>query len=264
MNAKGLVPILCGVLWILFLGTGACEAGDAWNDLTTPVISEFLASNGSQMPLGEGDLLDADGYSSDWIELYNPTPAPFDLGGWYLTDDADKLNKWRFPSLTVLVSNGYLVVFASGKNRTTGELHTNFKLAAEGGYLALVMSDGKTVVYDYGEGYPPQLRDVSYGLPQNGPICTAPQYFATPTPGRANTAPPIEVVAVPRFSREHGLCDNPFTLTLSCDTPGATIRYTTDGQSPTETSGTVYSTPITIATTTCVRAARFQVGLPVA
>ena len=38
-----------------------------------------------------------------------------------------------------LDADGYLVVFASNKNRTdpAGELHTNFRLSAAGGYLAL-------------------------------------------------------------------------------------------------------------------------------
>jgi hypothetical protein len=36
---------------------------------TTPVISEFMASNGSKEPLAEGGLLDEDGDSSDWIEM---------------------------------------------------------------------------------------------------------------------------------------------------------------------------------------------------
>ena len=40
--------------------------------LSTPIISEFLASN-------QGGLLDAAGESSDWIEIYNPTSTPIDL-----------------------------------------------------------------------------------------------------------------------------------------------------------------------------------------
>ena len=152
------LSILLGILLLWFGEQALCAAGDAPGGLATPVISEFMASNGSQVPLGEGDILDADGDSSDWIELYNPTPGPFDLGGWYLTDDANKPDKWQFPSPTILAPDGYLLVFASGKDRTTGELHTSFKLQAEGGYLALVMSDGKTVAYDYGQSYPPQLR----------------------------------------------------------------------------------------------------------
>jgi len=142
----------------------------AWNwraNVETPVINEFMASNGSRLPLGEGDLLDADGDSSDWIELYNPTGRVFDLGGWYLTDSADNPTKWQFPSGTKLNPNGYLVVFASGKNRTSGQLHTNFQLAAEGGYLALVRSDGSTVADEYGPAYPEQLADISYGLGQS-------------------------------------------------------------------------------------------------
>jgi hypothetical protein len=254
------LSILFGIWGSLALAGSVSAAGKTPADLTTPVISEFLASNGSEEPLGEGDLLDADGDSSDWIELYNPTARTFDLGGWSLTDNPGKLAKWRFPSPTLLVPGGYLLVFASGKNRTAGELHTNFKLAAEGGYLALVLPDGRTVAHAYGPAYPPQRRDVSYGLPDQPVSLGTPQYFPIPTPGRPNVSDSVDVVAGPRFSHEHGLYDDPFTLTLSCDTPGATIRYTTDGKPPMETGGQVYTAGIVIQATTCVRAAAFKVG----
>ena len=247
--------VLLGILWPFVVATGLGAAGSTPADLATPVISEFLASNGSRSPPAEGDLRDDDGDSSDWIELYNPTAQPFDLGGWYLTDDAGQPARWRFPSPTVLAPNGYLLVFASDKNRTSGPLHTNFKLDAEGGYLALVLPDGRTVAFDYGPSYPPQRTNISYGLAPHGV-----QYFAVPTPGRPNTAAPIDLVAGPRFSHEHGLYNAPLTLTLSCDTPGATIRYTTDGHPPAETSGLTYTAPIVIQTTTCVRAAAFKPG----
>jgi len=136
-------------------------------DLTGPIINEFLASNASRLPLSEGGLLDADGDSSDWIELYNPTQRTFDLGGWYLTDDPGELTRWRFPPGIRIVPNGYLLVFASGKNRTSGQLHTNFRLSADGGYLALVMPDGRTIAHDYDPVYPLQLTDISYGLAQH-------------------------------------------------------------------------------------------------
>ncbi len=137
-------------------------------DLTTPVINEFMASNGSQPPLGPGEIVDADGDSSDWVEVYNPCSWTFDLGGWYLTDDPDEPRMWRFPAGTRIAPNGFLLVFASGKNRLSGELHTNFRLGAEGGYLALVMDDGRTVAHEYSPAYPSQLTDVSYGLSQYG------------------------------------------------------------------------------------------------
>jgi hypothetical protein len=247
--------IVLGIWWPFVVATGLGAAGSTPADLATPVINEFLASNGSREPLGEGDLLDADGDSSDWVELYNPTAGSVDLGGWYLTDDPGKPAKWRFPGPTTLAPGNYLLVFASDKDRTMGELHTNFKLAAEGGYLALVRPDGRTVAFDYGPSYPPQRRDISYGLALHGV-----RYFAVPTPGHPNISGPIDIVADPHFSHEHGLYEDPFTLTLSCDTPGATIRYTTDGRPPTETRGQAYTSPIVVRTTTCIRAAAFKPG----
>jgi len=130
----------------------------------TRLISEFMASNGSRAPLGEGALLDQDGDSSDWIEIYNPTSEPVALGGWYLTDNIDNLGKWKFPDGVVIRPRAFLIVFASGKDLTGSELHTYFQLDADGGYLALVEEDGITVISEY--DYPPQLTDVSYGMRQ--------------------------------------------------------------------------------------------------
>ena len=87
------------------------------------------------------------------------------LEGWYLTDNANDLTKWKFPAVT-LGPDAYLVVFASGKDRRdpAGELHTNFKLSGAGEYLGLVRPDGVTVVSEFSPAYPIQAPDVSYGL----------------------------------------------------------------------------------------------------
>ena len=81
-------------------------------------------------------------------------------------------------------------------------------------------------------------------------------YFREPTPGAANTThgfgPMTPEVG---FSVKHGYKTEPFELELSCaDEPYAPIYYTTDGTSPTEKS-TLYTGPITISKTTCIRAA---------
>jgi len=128
------------------------------------LINEFVARNNSEPPLRNGELLDEDGDASDWIEIYNPTNELINLDGWFLTDDANDLEKWEFPA--VEISRGrFLVVFASGKNRrdADGELHTNFQLRAGGEFLALVHPDGLTIEQVYDQ-YPPQFTDISYGL----------------------------------------------------------------------------------------------------
>src|ERR1041384_311957 len=72
-------------------------------------INEFMASN-------TRTLADEDGSFEDWIEIHNKGTNTVNLAGWYLTDDALNLAKWEFP-WTNLAANGYLVVFASNKDR---------------------------------------------------------------------------------------------------------------------------------------------------
>ncbi|MHB1034612.1 MAG: lamin tail domain-containing protein [Pirellulales bacterium] len=84
------------------------------------------------------------------------------------------------------------------------------------------------------------------------------RYFATPTPGAPNEAGFAAFVADTKFSQDRGFYDAPFDLTITTETPGAVIRYTTDGSAPTETNGLVYDGPITISKTTTLRAAAFK------
>jgi hypothetical protein len=122
------------------------------------VISEFMADN-------SGTISDQDGASPDWIEIHNDSAVPVNLASWHLTDSSADLTRWTFPA-TNLPAGGYLIVFASGKNRAAAgaELHTNFQLGNGGSYLALVQPDGVTVAHEFSPAYPVQRRNVSYGL----------------------------------------------------------------------------------------------------
>ena len=236
-----LLPLL-----LLAIGLGARPARATLDDVR---LNEFLASNDSIFPDEDGDF-------DDWVELYNAGTDPVDLGGSYLTDNAGNLTKWQFPS-TVLPAGGYLVVFASNKNRAVSgaPLHTNFALSKGGEYLGLVKPDGATIVSQFAPEFPPQVTDISYGIDPTG----QPNYLATPTPDAANAAA-IEVVLDLSFSAERGFYDAPFDLTISTPTSGAQIRYTTDGSLPTATHGTVYDAAIPISTTTTLQAAAFKSG----
>lgn len=127
------------------------------------VISEFMALNTAKIPLLEGQILDEDSDSSDWVELCNTTGTTINLAGWYLTDDPENLTQWEIPDL-VLAPKAFTVIFASGKDRQLpGEnYHTNFSLSSGSGFLALVEPDGKTIAHHY--NYPAQYGGISYGL----------------------------------------------------------------------------------------------------
>ncbi|MFC1764054.1 lamin tail domain-containing protein [Planctomycetota bacterium] len=223
---------------------------------TGPVITEFLAKNGSSMPLGTGEILDEDGDSSDWIELYNPSPEPLDLAGWYLTDDPLDLTQWRFPEIQ-LPAHQFLIVYASGKDRKDpqGWLHANFKLSGVQGFLALVQPDGQTAATTY--DYPDQFQDISYGASMSG---GAQGYLSPPTPGQVNGASAVGFADAVAFSVERGFFDTAFSLILTTSVEDADIRYTLNGSTPTSTTGVLYTGPLQVDHTTVVRAAAFKPG----
>lgn len=122
------------------------------------IISEFLASNNSTT-----GLRDENNEAQDWIEIHNPGTAAVNLQDWGLTDASGDPFQWRFPA-TNLNAGGYMVVFASEKNRAVAgaPLHTNFRLSTGGEYLALVRPDG-TIASEFNE-YPRQVPNLSYGV----------------------------------------------------------------------------------------------------
>ena len=70
---------------------------------------------------------------------------------------------------------------------------------------------------------------------------------------------PQETVATPTFTPEGGTYTEAQTVSISCATEGATIRYTTNGSDPTENSAT-YLNPLDINETTTVKAKAWKEG----
>jgi hypothetical protein len=70
---------------------------------------------------------------------------------------------------------------------------------------------------------------------------------------------PPPVVATPTMSPSNGTYDSAQSITISCTTSGATVRYTTNGSDPTESS-TVYTNPISVASTTTLKARAWRSG----
>ena len=119
------------------------------------IINEFVAENGAS-------ATDEDGSHPDWIELLNVTAADVNLDGWWLSDDPLVPMKWRIPAVTI-AGRGYLVFFASGKDRTA-TLHTNFQLNNAGESLLLTRPDGS--VASQFLNYPAQREDIGFGTAQ--------------------------------------------------------------------------------------------------
>ncbi|MBN1852797.1 MAG: lamin tail domain-containing protein [Pirellulales bacterium] len=187
------------------------------------LITEFMASNNDA-------FLDGDGSYSDWIEIHNPGLTGVDLGNYFLTDDPDQLEKWSLPDI-LLPNGGYLIVFASAPDDGMGGVldnyidaggyyHTNFKLDADGEYLALVYQDPATfetyVVFEYSPEFPAQQTDISYGIQQTNQTLAGPGsavHYIVPTDDSLGTS-----------WTDSGFDDS--TWTNMVDTPPATVVIT--------------------------------------
>jgi hypothetical protein len=114
--------------WRLSAHQGGSPGRDDANDIAPPgsiVINELMAN---PRP-GE----------SDWIELHNTTDQPWDISGWFLSDDSRALRKYEIPSGTVLEPHGYVVFDQDthfGNDQAPGVLQA-FGLSAGGETLYL-------------------------------------------------------------------------------------------------------------------------------
>jgi hypothetical protein len=71
-------------------------------------------------------------------------------------------------------------------------------------------------------------------------------------------SPGQQPAAAPTFDPPAGIYSSPINVTISSITPGVTIRYTTDGSTPSETVGTIYTTPVYIDATTTLKAVAYS------
>ncbi len=223
------------------------------------VINEFLASN-------VASLADPQGEFNDWIELYNAGGTALDVGGLYLTDNPSVPRKWQIPlgrpAETTILPRRYLTIWADGDVDDPG-LHAGFSLDADGEELALIDIDGTTVLDSVQFG--PQRPDISYGRFPDGSDTWS--LLGLPTPGGRNARLYQGFVEDPQISPGHGFCDGPVLVTISCDTPDAVIYYTTNGSEPylaatgrPSPQASVYSQPMPVSKTTCLRAVATRVG----
>ncbi len=137
-------------------------------------INELLAKN-------DTTLADQDGEFDDWIEIFNRTWETIDLSGSYLTDKETNYTKWQFPDGTEILPEEHLLIWCDKDEHQSG-LHTNFKLSAGGEFLALVATDGVTIIASL--TFPPQTADISYG---RYPDAEEEWRFMLPTPRSVNT-----------------------------------------------------------------------------
>lgn len=105
------------------------------------------------------------GMFEDYVELFNNTPNPINLNGWFLSDRRGNRTKYQFPNVSI-PGNGFLIVWcdAVGDPQQAG-LNAAFSLSSLG--EPVVLSNPDTVVIDFVK-YGPMAENVSVGRFPNG------------------------------------------------------------------------------------------------
>lgn len=172
--------------------TGNVDARDLamlashWQQVDCPiVINEVLAHAHAEAP--------------DWIEFYNPSTIPIDIGGWFLSDTETDLEKYQIAAGTVVEPNGYVVLYESThfSNPFDPGMRTPFAFT-ENGEAAYLYSGDDPV-------FPDTLISVVFGASETsysfGRYLKSTGTYDFPTmsqvtPGRANAYPRVGPVVI--------------------------------------------------------------------
>ena len=220
-------------------------------------INEVMAGNHES-----SGIADEHGDFDDWIEIINVSDSDIDLGGMWIADDQ---NMWLIPtgfaSETTIPSKGRLVLWADKEQDTEGPLHLPFSLDIDGDAITLYDRNMTSVIDSVSFG--PQVFSVSYGRFPDA--ANNWYFFEDATPDAENDQAGIaNKVADTTFDPDRGFYDAPIEVTIGSATDGAQIYFTTDCSDPILADGTaaagaqLYSGPLTIETTTSLRAAAIK------
>ncbi len=120
--------------------------------------------------------------NDDWFEIYNSGPLPVSVGGLYLTDDLNNLQKQLIPALS-FIGNGTNAYqrFAADGNTGAGADHVSFSLRGAG--EAIGISAANTLLD--GQVFGLQTQGVSEGRFPDG-ASTIVRFPGTASPGESN------------------------------------------------------------------------------
>jgi hypothetical protein len=166
------------------------------DDPASPAIADVVISE---------VLAHTDWPQVDAVELYNPTAAAVNIGGWCLTDNFSKPTKYRFPGTTTIPANGYLVVYSDNDTVKTNNASlppeffgADFALSCNGEEIYLFSADasGNLTGYSDGFNYDASENGVSFGryVSNDGSISYPSQTASTL--GSVNAGPRVGPIVI--------------------------------------------------------------------
>ena len=147
-------------------------------DDTQIVINEIQVTNIDQ-------FIDLSYNYGGWIELYNPTSEPVNVGSWVVSDNVGNTHKLVSNEGTV-PAGGFMTIWFDHSTRDTqysaqAYKQVSFKLQYEGGIITLSDASGKVID---SQSYPPAIQRASYARTTDGGDTWS--FTGEPTPAASN------------------------------------------------------------------------------
>ena len=185
------------------------------------IFNELMAAN-------VGDVMSPATNFDSWVEIYNPGTEAVNLGGMYLSNDAQTPTLWRLPSsLGTVPAKGYKVVWLGSHDIKSDQ--APFKLDCDGGTILLSDSRGQLIAR---QDYPEAKSHTAWARTADGSGDWG--WTADATPGATNATATFASQRLDAPVVSQGSCLFSNTVQVSVAIPqGATLMYTTDGSLPT-------------------------------
>ncbi len=158
----------------------------------------------------------------DWIEFYNDSDDTLDITDYQLSDRITEI-KWRFPA-THIPPKSFITVFASGKNRAFPNLHSNFKLNAEGELL--ILTDPFSIIID-SVSLPQMAPNISFGRAESEENRWI--QFYEPSPLKVNDGIEFNYIYT---ETNAGFYDDTVKVNINNNDIDSNVFYTLDGSDP--------------------------------
>lgn len=168
----------------------------------------------------------------NWIEVYNPTDNFIELKGCYLSDDPQNLKMAVVKQSLAVGPKGTAVLWFDHSDQYYPQ-QVGMKLDNDGGTIYLSKADGTLIT---SQEYPEGMGRISYARTTDGGSEWG--LSGTPTPGQSNAgmAFATERWEAPETNIHSQVFSSSLTITVNIP-DGATLRYTTDGSTPTADHG---------------------------
>lgn len=196
-----------------------------------------------------------------WIELYNPGEKAISLAGIYVSDDANDLMKYHMPDdLGSVPAHGFKNIWFDHNTRYgLAYRQVNMKLDCDGGTIYISDANGNLIA---SQEFPEGIGRASWARTTDGGNEWG--WTATPTPEASNNGSTFctEQLEAPQVDTNGKLFNKGENFFVTITIPkGTTLRYTTDGTTPTLENGeTATGSKVYITKTAVYRWRLFQDG----